>query len=157
MPPTAPAVDALVLLAGTGLLGMGLGDLLGGDGDGDGGADDGDDGADDDVFGDEFGDDVDDWDDEFDDGFDDEFDDDDASAELENRVDELEDELARVSSTMSTVRSENQEIGEAVEAQFGVTVEGVTTMVTPRGEKKATVQLSAEDDAQEIASRIGVF
>jgi large subunit ribosomal protein L23 len=53
--------------------------------------------------------------------------------------------------------AEKAEIGEAVEAQFGVTVEGVTTMVTPRGEKKATVQLSDDDDAQEIASRIGVF
>ncbi len=49
------------------------------------------------------------------------------------------------------------EITDAVEEQFDVTVEGVTTMVTPQGEKKATVQLSADDDAQEIASRIGVF
>ncbi|PSQ33094.1 50S ribosomal protein L23 [Halobacteriales archaeon SW_10_68_16] len=49
------------------------------------------------------------------------------------------------------------EIADAIEAQFGVTVEGVTTMVTPQGEKKATVQLSPDDEAQEIASRIGVF
>jgi large subunit ribosomal protein L23 len=53
--------------------------------------------------------------------------------------------------------AEKSEIGDAVEAQFGVTVEDVTTMVTPRGEKKATVLLSEDDDAQEIASRIGVF
>jgi large subunit ribosomal protein L23 len=53
--------------------------------------------------------------------------------------------------------AEKAEIRDAIEAQFGVTVEGVTTMVTPRGEKKATVQLSEDDDAQEIASRIGVF
>jgi large subunit ribosomal protein L23 len=53
--------------------------------------------------------------------------------------------------------AEKSEIGDAIEAQYGVTVEGVTTMVTPQGKKKATVQLSAEDDAQEIASRIGVF
>jgi large subunit ribosomal protein L23 len=53
--------------------------------------------------------------------------------------------------------AEKSEIGDAIEAQYGVTVEGVTTMVTPQGEKKATAQLSAEDDAQEIASRIGVF
>jgi large subunit ribosomal protein L23 len=49
------------------------------------------------------------------------------------------------------------EIADDVEDRFGVTVQKVTTMVTPQGEKKATVQLSADDDAQEIASRIGVF
>ena len=49
------------------------------------------------------------------------------------------------------------EIRDAVEERFDVVVEGVNTMVTPQGEKKATVQLSEADDAQEIASRIGVF
>jgi len=49
------------------------------------------------------------------------------------------------------------DIADAVEDQFDVTVEGVTTQITPDAEKKATVQLSEEDDAQEIASRIGVF
>ena len=49
------------------------------------------------------------------------------------------------------------EVAAAVEERFDVTVEGVTTMVTPDAEKKAEVQLSADDDAQEIASRIGVF
>jgi len=48
-------------------------------------------------------------------------------------------------------------IVDEIEEQFAVTVEDVNTMVTPRGEKKATVQLSEDDDAQEIASRIGVF
>ncbi len=49
------------------------------------------------------------------------------------------------------------EIATAVEDRFDVTVEGVTTQVTPDAEKKAEVQLSEADDAQEIASRIGVF
>ncbi len=49
------------------------------------------------------------------------------------------------------------EIAEAIEEQFDVTIRNVTTMVTPQGEKKATVQLSEDEDAQEIASRIGVF
>ncbi|WP_159899670.1 50S ribosomal protein L23 [Salinirussus salinus] len=49
------------------------------------------------------------------------------------------------------------EIAAAVEERFDVTVEGVTTQVTPDAEKKAEVQLSEDDDAQEIASRIGVF
>lgn len=49
------------------------------------------------------------------------------------------------------------EVRDAVEQQFDVTVEDVNTMVTAQGTKKATVQLSADDDAQEVASRIGVF
>ena len=49
------------------------------------------------------------------------------------------------------------EVAEAVETQFDVTVEDVNTMVTMDGEKKATVLLSDDHDAQEIASRIGVF
>jgi len=55
------------------------------------------------------------------------------------------------------IDAEKAEIAEEVEDRFGVTVLKVTTMVTPQGEKKATVQLSEDDDAQEIASRIGVF
>ena len=49
------------------------------------------------------------------------------------------------------------EIATAVEDRFDVTVEGVTTQVTPGAEKKAEVQLSEADDAQEVASRVGVF
>jgi len=49
------------------------------------------------------------------------------------------------------------DIAEAVEQQFDVVVDSVNTQNTMDGEKKATVLLSAEDDAQEVASRIGVF
>jgi large subunit ribosomal protein L23 len=49
------------------------------------------------------------------------------------------------------------EIADAVETQFEVTVDSVNTQVTPKGTKKATVKLSDEDDAQDVASRIGVF
>ena len=49
------------------------------------------------------------------------------------------------------------DVEDAVEGQYDVTVTGVNTQVTPSGEKKATVTLSPDDDAQEIASRIGVF
>jgi large subunit ribosomal protein L23 len=45
----------------------------------------------------------------------------------------------------------------AVEDQFDVTVEKVNTQLTMDGTKKATVKLSEDDDAQDIASRIGVF
>jgi len=49
------------------------------------------------------------------------------------------------------------EISEAIEDQYDVSVEGITTQNTMDGEKKAIVRLSDDDDAQEVASRIGVF
>ncbi|WP_136716389.1 50S ribosomal protein L23 [Halorientalis salina] len=49
------------------------------------------------------------------------------------------------------------DIAEAIESQFEVGVVNVNTMVTMKGNKKATVKLSPDDDAEEIASRIGVF
>jgi large subunit ribosomal protein L23 len=44
-----------------------------------------------------------------------------------------------------------------VEEQFDVETDGIQTMVTTNGKKKAEIQLTDDHDAQEIASRIGVF
>jgi large subunit ribosomal protein L23 len=49
------------------------------------------------------------------------------------------------------------EIREDVENRYDVTVASVNTQVTPEGEKKATVALSEDDDAEDLAARIGVF
>jgi large subunit ribosomal protein L23 len=49
------------------------------------------------------------------------------------------------------------QVAEEVARRYDVTVESVNTQVTAKGRKKATVALSEDDDAQEIASRIGVF
>jgi large subunit ribosomal protein L23 len=49
------------------------------------------------------------------------------------------------------------EVAEAVSERYDVAVESVNTQVTPQGEKKATVRLHEDDEAQEVASRIGVF
>jgi len=49
------------------------------------------------------------------------------------------------------------EIRDVVEEEYEVDVVDVNTQVTPGAEKKATVKLSEEDDAQDVASRIGVF
>ncbi len=49
------------------------------------------------------------------------------------------------------------EISDEVESRYDVRIVDVNTQVTPKGKKKATVTLSADDDATEIASRIGVF
>jgi large subunit ribosomal protein L23 len=49
------------------------------------------------------------------------------------------------------------EIAAAVGDRYEVTVESVNTMITMDGEKKALVRLSEADDAQDVASRLGVF
>jgi large subunit ribosomal protein L23 len=49
------------------------------------------------------------------------------------------------------------EVAEAIESQYEVTVVDVNTQNTMDGNKKAVVRLSEDDDAQEVASRIGVF
>ena len=49
------------------------------------------------------------------------------------------------------------EIAEAVAENYDVTVESVNTQITMNGTKKATVRLAGEDEAQDVASRIGVF
>ena len=49
------------------------------------------------------------------------------------------------------------EIRDEIESRYEVTIDKVNTQVTPKGTKKATISLGEDDDAQEIASRIGVF
>ncbi|MFD1642508.1 50S ribosomal protein L23 [Halohasta litorea] len=49
------------------------------------------------------------------------------------------------------------EIADEVEERYDVTVTNITTQITPKAKKKATLSLSDDDDATEVASRIGVF
>jgi len=58
---------------------------------------------------------------------------------------------------MVSLDASKPEIREAIEDRYEVTVTSVNTQVTPQGKKKATVALGEDDDAQEVASRIGVF
>ncbi|ERH12041.1 MAG: archaeal ribosomal protein L23 [halophilic archaeon J07HB67] len=53
--------------------------------------------------------------------------------------------------------ADKDEIATEVGDRFDVTVVDVNTQVTPQGQKKATVRLSDDDEAQDVASRIGVF
>ena len=55
------------------------------------------------------------------------------------------------------VDASKPEIRDAVEGRFDVEVASVNTQITMNGKKKATVTLGDDDDAQEVASRIGVF
>jgi len=50
-----------------------------------------------------------------------------------------------------------EQIVEEVEEQFDLNTTNINTMITPKGQKKAELTLSDEHDAQEVASRIGVF
>ncbi|WP_227374400.1 50S ribosomal protein L23 [Haladaptatus halobius] len=49
------------------------------------------------------------------------------------------------------------EIRDEIEERYEVTIESINTQVTMNGNKKAIVALSDDDDAQDVASRIGVF
>ncbi len=50
-----------------------------------------------------------------------------------------------------------EQIRAAVQDMYNVKVVKVTTLITAKGEKKALVTLSAENSAEEIASRLGIF
>ncbi|WP_135304317.1 50S ribosomal protein L23 [Haloarcula amylovorans] len=54
-------------------------------------------------------------------------------------------------------RANKGDVATAIESQYEVSVVNVNTQNTMDGEKKAVVRLSEDDDAQEVASRIGVF
>jgi large subunit ribosomal protein L23 len=50
-----------------------------------------------------------------------------------------------------------EDVKRAVEKLYGVKVEKVNTLVTPRGEKKAYVKLRPEYKASELAVKLGVI
>ena len=54
-------------------------------------------------------------------------------------------------------QARKEQIKKAVEDMYNVKVVKVTTMITSKGAKKALVTLSAENSAEEIASRLGIF
>ena len=55
------------------------------------------------------------------------------------------------------IDADKSEISNEVEERYDVTVVNINTQITPDAEKKATITLSDEDDATDVASRIGVF
>jgi large subunit ribosomal protein L23 len=54
-------------------------------------------------------------------------------------------------------RARKEQITKAVQEMYNVKVVKVTTLISPKGEKKAIVTLSPENSAEEIASRLGIF
>ncbi|BES81307.1 50S ribosomal protein L23 [Pyrodictium abyssi] len=54
-------------------------------------------------------------------------------------------------------KATKHDIKRAIEQAFGVKVEKVNTLITPRGEKKAYVRLAKEYSASDIAARLGIL
>lgn len=60
--------------------------------------------------------------------------------------------------TIIVDRSDNKKvIKDEFEKLYGVKVQYVNTMITPRGEKKAVVKLSPEHNAFDLLSRLGLL
>ncbi len=55
------------------------------------------------------------------------------------------------------LKANKKQIKEEVERLYGVKVVSVNTVITAKGKKKATVKLSPEYRAEEIATRMGLF
>ena len=55
------------------------------------------------------------------------------------------------------LKANKRQIKEEVERLYGVKVVSVKTLITAKGKKKATVKLSPEFRAEEIATRMGLF
>ncbi len=55
------------------------------------------------------------------------------------------------------IRAKKPEIKREIEKRFGVEVEKVNVLITPKGEKKAYIKLKPNYSAEELLSRLGVF
>jgi len=55
------------------------------------------------------------------------------------------------------VGADKNQIEDAVELLFDVTVKKVNTSITPQNEKKAYVKLDPSDDAMDVATELGMI
>jgi large subunit ribosomal protein L23 len=56
-----------------------------------------------------------------------------------------------------SLRSDKNDIKNAVETLYEVKVTDVNTLVNPKGVKKAYIQLSPDFKAEEVATKVGIF
>ena len=54
-------------------------------------------------------------------------------------------------------KATKHDIKRAIEEAFGVKVEKINTLITPRGEKKAYIKLAPGYSAADIAARLGIL
>jgi large subunit ribosomal protein L23 len=55
------------------------------------------------------------------------------------------------------IDANKNQVEDAVETLFNVTVKKVNTMITPQAKKKAFVSLSDADDAMDVATKLGMI
>lgn len=55
------------------------------------------------------------------------------------------------------LKATRKDVKQAIEELYGVKVEKVNTMITPRGEKKAYVKLKPEYRAADLAVELGIL
>lgn len=55
------------------------------------------------------------------------------------------------------LKATKKDVKQAIEELYGVKVEKVNTMITPRGEKKAYVKLRPEYKAADLAVELGIL
>ncbi len=58
---------------------------------------------------------------------------------------------------MVDLNADKRQVQDAVETLFGVTVKKVNTQITPQASKKAYVRLAEQDDAMEVATKLGMM
>lgn len=58
---------------------------------------------------------------------------------------------------MVDLEADKNQVGDAVEQLFDVTVEKVNTSITPQAQKKAFISLSERDDAMDVATQLGMM
>ncbi len=58
---------------------------------------------------------------------------------------------------MVDLDANKNQVSDAVETLFNVTVENVNTAITPQAKKKAFVSLSETDDAMDVATKLGMM
>jgi len=54
-------------------------------------------------------------------------------------------------------RAKKEDIKKAIEAAFKVKVSKITTLITPKGEKKAYAKLSMDTPAMDVATQLGLI
>ncbi|MFB6200007.1 MAG: 50S ribosomal protein L23 [Candidatus Nanohaloarchaea archaeon] len=55
------------------------------------------------------------------------------------------------------LNADKNQVEDAVETIFDVTVKKVNTSITPQAKKKAYVRLSESDDAMDVAAKLGMM
>lgn len=55
------------------------------------------------------------------------------------------------------IKSNKTQIKEAINERFGEEAEGINTLITPKGRKKAYVKFKKDGAALDIATRLGIM